>query len=266
MKAITLLNEKGGVGKTTISTTLASGLALRGNTVVLVDADPQGHATIAFGLKKEPSFHDMVIRKAPFDQISYMVPPDRYIAPEHMGQVTGRLILIPGDKETRNIAQNTDDAFGIIERVAEIINYVDYVIFDTSPTPSLLHSMIYMATDGIIYPTQLEALSFDGLVSSMSNRRNYDAVRQRYGLPLTEVLAVVPCRTRLKTLEHSSNMRNLIKTFGADKVWRPVHERVAWAEAMGAKKSIFAHHPTSKAAEDGWRLIEQFERTVQAYV
>lgn len=266
MKTITFLNEKGGVGKTTLAVTLAAGLALRGKTVVMIDADPQGHTTIAFGMKKEPSFHDLVIRKSPFDKISYMIPKERYVPAGYIDQVKGRLILIPGDKETRTIAQNTDDAFGIIERVAEIIDYVDYVIFDTSPTPSLLHSMIYMATDGIIYPTQLEALSFDGLVSSMGNRRNYDAVRSQYGLPLTEILAVIPCRTRLKTLEHSSNMRNLLRTFGPEKVWRPIHERVAWAEAMGAKKSIFAHHPTSKAAEDGWRLIEQFENTVKAYV
>ena len=52
MKIITLLNEKGGVGKTTIATHIAAGLAIRGQRVVLVDADPQGHATIAFGLTK----------------------------------------------------------------------------------------------------------------------------------------------------------------------------------------------------------------------
>ena len=69
MKIVTLLNEKGGVGKTTLATHLAAGLAIRGKRVILVDADPQGHATIAFGLSKEPGFYDLIVRNAPFQKV-----------------------------------------------------------------------------------------------------------------------------------------------------------------------------------------------------
>ena len=62
MKTITLLNEKGGVGKTTLATHLAAGLALKGSRVIMIDTDPQANATSAFALPKQPEFHDLMVR------------------------------------------------------------------------------------------------------------------------------------------------------------------------------------------------------------
>ena len=78
MKIITLLNEKGGVGKTTLATHIAAGLAFRGFRVVLVDADPQGHATVALGLPKEPGLYDLLVRDAPFKSVLRFIPAQVY--------------------------------------------------------------------------------------------------------------------------------------------------------------------------------------------
>ena len=69
MKIVTLLNEKGGVGKTTTATHLAAGLAIRGHRVLLLDTDPQGHATVTLGNKKMPGFYDLMVRNAAFEDI-----------------------------------------------------------------------------------------------------------------------------------------------------------------------------------------------------
>lgn len=78
MKIITLLNEKGGVGKTTIATHIAAGLAVRGMRVLLVDADPQGHATVSLGLQKEPGLYDLLVRDATFKSVLRFIPPKAY--------------------------------------------------------------------------------------------------------------------------------------------------------------------------------------------
>ena len=82
MRVITLLNEKGGVGKTTLAIHIAAGLSLRGYTVVLVDADPQGNATTALGLAKEPAVHDLIVRNASWRDSLRTVHPDVYSPPE----------------------------------------------------------------------------------------------------------------------------------------------------------------------------------------
>ena len=62
MKTITILNEKGGVGKTTLAITVAAGLAARGHRVLLLDSDAQGHATISLRLRKYPGLYDLMVR------------------------------------------------------------------------------------------------------------------------------------------------------------------------------------------------------------
>ena len=57
MKIFSIVNEKGGVGKTTVAVTASAGLAARGHRVLLLDADAQGHATRALGLRKYPGFY-----------------------------------------------------------------------------------------------------------------------------------------------------------------------------------------------------------------
>ena len=259
MKVVTLLNEKGGVGKTTIATTLAAGLAQRGAKVLLMDSDPQGNATISFGLKRAPMFHDLIIRGIPFDTAAVVIPPERYAM---NGQSDGLLMCVPSDRESRNIALDTDNGFAIIERVMEIVDVVDFILFDTSPTPSLLHAMIYMASDGLLYPTQLEHFSLDGIKQTTKNRRSWDAVRAEQNLPPTRLLGIVPNMTNLNTGEHVNNLQNLRTAFG-DAIWRPIGRRIVWSEASHAGQSIFAYDPMGQAAEDANRMVDRFLSEVE---
>src|SRR5690349_6791367 len=145
MKVISLINEKGGVGKTTLAAHIAAGLAIRRYRVVLADAAPQGHATLSLGLRKERGLYDLVGRDAPFKDVLRLVPPDVYGIPGAAHK--GELYVIPSNAETRNIANTISDPFTADDRLTELEDLIDIVVFDTSPTPSLLHGAIYLATD-----------------------------------------------------------------------------------------------------------------------
>lgn len=261
MKIITLLNEKGGVGKTTVATHIAAGLAIKGNRVILVDADPQGHATIAFGLQKEPGFYDLIVRNAPFQSVLRPVPAERFNVPDEAPHTKGQLLVVPSNIETRSIAGNISDAFTVLKRFNQLRNAVDFVIFDTSPTPSLLHSSIYMATDGIIYPTKCEAWSFDGLRESFTHKDQFSPIRQQYNLSDIRVLGVVPTMYRGKTLEHQENLKRLQETFG-DLVWKPLPTRTIWAEVASARRTVFSLAPGTATEADAWGLVEQLEAQI----
>lgn len=256
MKVISVVNEKGGVGKTTVATHLASGLAILGKKVVLIDSDPQGHATLAFGFAKEPMFYNLIVRDAKFTDVLRLVPPERYAYVDDAPEVTGQLFLIPSNVESRSISDNISDAFAVLKRVMQLRDIVDYVIFDTSPTPSLLHSSIFMATDGILYPTLLEKWSFDGMRESIAHKDQFMAIRNQYNLGNIEMLGIVPMMTQLQTLEHQGNLAQLEKAFGG-LVWECIPRRTIWTEATSARKTVFALAPGSKTEADAWMLVNR---------
>lgn len=259
MRIITLLNEKGGVGKTTLATHIAAGLALMGRKVVLVDADPQGHATVALGLTKQPGLYDLLVRDANFSSVMRYVDPQHFQVPGEA--VKGQLFVIPSNVETRNIANSISDSFAVNERFRELASTVDYIVVDTSPTPSLLHGSIYIATDSVIYPTTCEYLSFDGLVESIQHRQAAEAHRGQWGMSAIKVLGIVPTMYRAKTLEHSENLRALRKQFG-ELVWDPIPQRTIWAEAAAMRRPVFNFAPESKASDDAWALVRRVEEAV----
>jgi chromosome partitioning protein len=253
MQVITLANEKGGVGKTTMAIHLAAGLAIRGNRVLLIDADAQAHATFGMGLKSEPGFYDLLVRDAGWADVLRVVQPEVYESPEEPSK--GILVVLPGNIETQLIAQRIDDPFAIYNRLLQLEGHIDTVVFDTSPTPSLLHGVIYLASDGIIYPTLCETYSLNGLINTLRNREAFEQQRKNaLGKPL-RIMGIVPTMFREKTVEHSENYNDLKNRYG-DLVWEPMHMRITWPEATAYRRPVFAVAPRSVAAYEAWYLVE----------
>lgn len=260
MKIITLLNEKGGVGKTTLATHIAAGLAIRGHKVVLADTDMQANATIAFGLNMEPGIYNLLVRpnETTFKDVLRPVPKQRLAVPDEVDNVMGALFVIPSNVESRNIPNSIGDPSIVLERFRELQGIIDYIIVDTSPTANLLHSAIYAATDAIIYPTRLEEWSFVGLNSAINRLKQANAVRAHYQLPEIEILGIVPMMAKMRTILHQDNLEKLHKAFG-DVVMPPVSSRTVWAEAASNYLPVFAFEPNSPATRDTWRIIDIIE-------
>jgi chromosome partitioning protein len=259
MKIITLLNEKGGVGKTTVACHLAAGLAIKGHRVLLIDADPQGHATVMFGLAKEPGLYDLLVRNAPYQQVLRPISPELFEIPGT--PVKGKLFLLPSNVETRNIANSINNVLAFRDKFLPLEGAIDTIIVDTSPTPSLLHGAIALSTDGIVIPTLCEMLAFDGVRESLLHRDSFVNKKQSLGLGGVALLGIVPTRFKPQTLEHTEMLQQLVEAFG-DTVWKPLQDRIIWSEAARAYRPTFSYAPESRAAADAWTLVNRAEEAI----
>ena len=117
MIVITLINEKGGVGKTTLATHIACGLAARGRSVVILDGDPQGHATIRLGVKKAPALYDLLVRDGEWSNAVRAVAPERFGIP---GESSPRGAVRRGRRRERRDRDNGDVHGGPPPRPASV--------------------------------------------------------------------------------------------------------------------------------------------------
>jgi cellulose biosynthesis protein BcsQ len=184
-----------------------------------------------------------------------VVEPGRY-APA--GEAAGTLYLLPGNEESRSVGEMQRDPYRVLRRLGPVADIVDVAVFDTSPTPSRLNTLVLTASDDIIIPTQLEAWSFKGIQKSLSAIDQVNQLRRADGLPNVLVRAFVPTMTQLGTMEHAENLKEITRVFGGQ-VWRPLSRRIVWGESTSARLSIFAYANNTEAAADGWRLVEAVE-------
>jgi chromosome partitioning protein len=220
---ITVTSQKGGVGKTTTAVTLAHGLALMGQRVLLVDLDGQGQGAIALGRDPEPGLYryaDPVFRDAPANVV----------------RDTGRtgLSLLPGDSSTRRLevmARAEADGFDtLVDRLGTIAGGYDVAVFDTAAQGILQEVAIWMA-DLVVIPAKLDALSVDGVHATV-------ALAAKLSAPVSVVLPVAYDR-RLN--EHGAQLALLRERFQAH-VMQPVPARTAVAECHACGITVYESH------------------------
>ena len=131
---------------------------------------------------------------------------------------------------------------------ADFENIHGIKVIDTSPTPSTLHALIYLATHYILYPTEVTYLSFDGLVASIQSTTGYSEQKKKSGLEEIKLTGIIPTKYRHNLLEHQEKYNSLKKGFG-DLVWPPMPMSVVWEESLARRRSIFSYaydHPAAR--------------------
>jgi len=260
VKTITFINEKGGVGKTTQATHAAAGLALMDYRVLLIDADAQAHSTQQLQVAEAAGLYNMLVRDANW--------ADTVVAAPHKAwaggfPTVGELLVLPSNIETRSIMSSMgDDVMYLRECLEELEGRIDVVVIDTSPTPSLLHSMIYLATDYVIFPSVAEVLSLDGLKKSKLRMDGQNKMRTSFGLASMELLGVQPTMVNEQTNAHRFGLSAMREAFGNALVWEPIPVATVWRDAGYAQETLYAHAPEHAATYLCWSICDRIEKKI----
>ncbi|MEM9950217.1 MAG: ParA family protein [Chloroflexota bacterium] len=262
---IAVTNRKGGVGKSTMSSHLAAGLAVKGYNVGLVDTDSQGHGGMMLGVRPEDGLFNLLINKASLEDVVRLVSRENYTTPDK----TGSLLLIPSSDRTYQIPYmlQQDESFLFLERMEEFAERgnLDFIIIDTNPSLSLFDGSIYLAADGFIYVTECETMSMQGVKNAFEQMNRFSVQRKKYLNRETKILGIIPNKYRKKTLIHQRNVDSLRNAFG-EKVWRPIALRTIWTEASNFYQPVFLAAPDSAAAADAMYVVSQAEKELNQWL
>lgn len=244
---VSVVNQKGGVGKTTTAVNLAAFLADAGKTVLLIDLDPQGNATSGLGIDRNSVTHGIyeVMGGTPFQQAL------RDTAHPGLKVLAGTESLAGANVELVNMEEREHFLRKALEAVRPAF---DYILIDNPPSLGLITLNGLVAADSVLIPVQAEYFALEGLGQLMNT---VNMVKENLKPELTIMGAVITmfdARTRLS----NEVLQELYKYF-PDKIFRSVIPRsIRLAEAPSFGKSIIHYDAESKAAKAYERLAREF--------
>ncbi len=247
-QVIAVVNQKGGVGKTTTSVNLGAYLAALGKFVLLVDLDPQANATSGLGIDRktlEKGVYEALMGDAPMRDVICNTKHECYrVAPANVSLAGASVELV--NMEGRE--------YRLRDIIDEVKNGFDYVIIDCPPSLGLLTINALAAADKVLIPVQAEYYALEGLGQLLET---VDLVKENLNSNLQilgAVLTMFDQRNRL-----SQDVFQELYKFFPNKIFRSVIPRsVRLAEAPSHGETILDYDGRSKAA----RAYEKFAREV----
>ncbi len=246
-KIISLLNHKGGVGKTTSAINIGAGLVELGQKVLLIDLDPQANLTLSLGIPRQKYTIYESIRGE-----SELVP---YTAKEGMDVITSSLDLSGAEMELINEAGRE---YILQELFQPVLEEYDYIIIDCPPSLGLLTLNALTTSDYVYIPLQTEFLALQGLTKI---KQVIDKVRFRLNKKL-QIGGVIATMYDARKVLNRDVVATIQKYFG-DKVFKTlIRDNVTLAEAPAQRKDIFSYAKSSNGAKDYLNLCKEIlERT-----
>lgn len=254
MKILAITNQKGGCGKTTTAVNLAAALAEQGYRTLLIDLDPQGHATLGFGLQPdtlEQTIYDAIVN--PQVLLGRILRPTQI--PELM--VAPSNVLLSGAES--QLIRMYDREYILRERLAEVAPQFEYCIIDCSPSLSLLTLNAMVAAHALIIPVQTHYYALEGLRQVMET---VDVIRERFHpeLRVRGILLTLAERRTLLSRQVEEQMRDY---FGNQVFQTVIHRSVRLAEAPSAGQSVITYAPDSNGALEYQSLAHELAHEIQ---
>ena len=249
-KIIAVVNQKGGVGKTTTTVNLSAALAKKGKKVLLIDEDPQGNATSGVGVNKnqEKSIYDVIINETEIEEtIVESGIKKLFVCPSNINLAGAEVELVPMMARENKLKAKLD----IIK------DKFDYILIDCPPSLGLLTINALTAADSIIIPIQCEYYALEG-VGQLMNTVNL--IKQQLNKDLYiegVVLTMNDARTNL-----SNQVVSEVKKYFKDNVYKTVIPRnVKLSEAPSYGMPITTYAPLSKGARCYEKLAGEVIKT-----
>lgn len=242
LKTISVLNHKGGVGKTTTTANLGAGLASLGHRVLLIDLDGQENLTYAYGHRGEDDRNIYQAMKGNIDTLPIVpITENLHIVPSHLdlGVADLELASEPGREAILSLL------------IAPIANQYDYILIDCPPSLGLLTLNALTASEGVIIPVEAEPFALKGMVKL---KETIEKVQKRIN-PKLRILGVLITkydgRKNLHQLVQEKLMRNIeiFSTF--------IRTNISLSEAQLRQSDIFTYAPKSNGAIDYLALSKE---------
>ncbi len=246
MRIITVANQKGGCGKTTTAVNLSASLANNGKKVLLIDLDPQSHATLGLNIKADLSMYNVLSklthRKAKLENIIQEVDDNFDIAPSSV-------VLSTLEQE---LAGEIGRESRLWETLMDFAKNYDYVIIDCPPNLGLLTINAIRATDEIIVPVEASRFAIEGLGQLVDI---IGLIRERLNHVVSFRVLVVNFDSRLR---HSFTMLEKIKTAFKSKMFSTIiHVNVKLKEAQNIGTHILNYDKYCRGAKDYFSLSRE---------
>jgi chromosome partitioning protein len=249
-KIISIVNQKGGVGKTTTAVNLAASLGVLEKQILLIDADPQANATSALGI----NLHESQEKKTIYEVIENNINPnDTIITTEspNLDIIPSTINLVGAEIELVNHPDREKMLKNQLEKIKE--NY-DFILIDCPPSLGLITINSLSASDSVLIPIQCEYFALEGLGQLMNTIRK---IQNFHNSELSiEGLLLTMYDSRLRL---SNNVIEEVKMHFEDIVFNTIIQRnVRLSEATGFGESIIKYDANCRGAINYLNLAKEF--------
>lgn len=245
-KVISVSNQKGGVGKTTTTCSLAAGLKKKGYRVLAIDLDPQGNLGFSVGADTETSASIYNVLKGEI-KIQYAIQKTN-----SMDIIISSILLSGIELEFTN----TGREYLLKEAIRPILAFYDYILLDTPPALGILTINAFTASDGIVVPMLSDIFSLQGIAQL------YETVERvkKYCNPNISITGILLTRFNPRS-RLSQEIRGTAEMIAEDLHIRLfdsfIRSSVSASEAQSLQKDIFAYNSRSHVAQDYGQFIDE---------
>jgi chromosome partitioning protein len=256
MRRIAVINQKGGVGKTTTTVNLGAALAIQGRRVVVVDMDAQANLSLALGVEapsESPTSYTVLIGSSTFGQaVRATAIPNLSLVPSNL-DLSGAELELANAMAREYLLRDALREWDAEHRARHGRSAADYVLFDCPPSLGLLSINALAAAGEVLITLQTEFLALQGMSKLVSV---VQLLKKRLN-PELVVAGIVPCLYDSRLRLAREVLGEIRRYFKSEVFPHPVRSNVKLAEAPSFGQTIFEYAPDSNGAVDYMKLAKE---------